>query len=1837
MENGYELNEDSIDTHLVLTLKNDIRKIFLFIKRSTNLGYRAECWQKVYDAAKFCWNVTSILSFLLCRLSIWCNRANIQKENDGKLEAKIKVSNKSPRKGLSTEMDTGTIQSRVCNISVLEIIDYLQQCTSRRALAEIAWSCWLMSADNILDLLSKIGYMDNDENTVAKFGYDTDVVNKQFEMFWRPDIMNRQLKVDWNWLHCFILKALEIVCRASKWESLIYLGLKTVGIFGKHWAPRILPFVIFGQNQIMKRLNEQKITKTTAGDINNLKPWEVDFRNPVSRSQMQLYSALYHYNDLQTKSDEAFRPNKNDISNELGENTLVISLTSKQFLEFINQIRTFKKVTHPWTQSTIVDTNEKSNFNWIDFTEQEGERKKSVQQKICMNEWLIPQSYLKDDQSNLKSKSEAELSLCNICVPLNSIILENELKEAERLHYSGIMSKLDQARLHQSLVRYQLLSFSQDETNQKKLNDSYKCKSVLDLIELSDSDYQWSRNLLFATNLGQGLGRKEYENLVDRTIKLYNEALELITAYNNNLHEMMVRFELLRVHLEVDQIKRATHQASLIVDILFGQKSMLDNFDHLLNNNDVENIMRRYSFKIIQRFGVSGCLLGALVMGLLSKDRLVTERQKCQRQIISAALFKLILHCCLPCAINDFDYYDNSLPTDSLKILKLDQIVTNYCFDLNFIVNVLQSTLDYLITHEHYAEAFPVVYLFNYIGKDLLNSTELEVKSKLLQIKCLIGIGALKQALLELCTVLQEHSNNNGTRDRNITLIDFSDSKMQDSLNTLLTCKVSKQAIYKWKFLLFCEIQLVRAKTCYEIAKSIPYLPKKTSIENIISSPNYSRNQVTKTSGRKTKNQETNIIRLIYEMDNQTSMNHSNLQTYLKDLLYICGSDICQIIINNIHDESSLYLDCPSLTLFVEAGILLAKLLTSQHQARSGSILMAYILKHLQMILTTMGSFGKCKSSNLSTKVDQNLLAQQDFLSLWFRCRAQLVRCQLCEVDSRRLLKELPITENYETPNENINLKSALDECKFIKSEKYWHEFSLLSNQLRFIRNKIRDEHKMEEITFTNKYGQLHTNEIICESDTIVREIFQNILTVNDDSVFMKLKERLNILQSLQNVFINELNNCGEDIRNVSLFQYAVSEIRLPLHKNWKNLIQIGLRISLILLSLGDIISMHSITPQTNCLEDNHQDCIRVLTLLDLKFGEIYQKALAVLGFCQYILNQLPPNSPCVESELMFVKGHLEMRMFLEGKIDWKSPSRSWIRSVCISAYVTGDKLFQHKTEIMLAYFWQLVSIQSKCQHLVINDEQQTMGDKPKMLSSKKQLGDMKSSEVVKVDDLLKKYTHSASICIWNILLMIDQFLSESKQSLSSMSFKSTEVRHPYGQSNRNKSITSKLTKVELHKLRNSKNDNIYQLEWPLMHQFDLVAQNCLDCIQVFSPDNSEYELMNLGKHSTLFDEPFDYMKNQIFVSQYWNSIFNQHSVDVNEGQLTSQKQELKKTDKIQLTIDTLKLYQSVLYENMLNTKQLCKGNEQNNSDCCPNNLQENQITNSLIGKLIIPISPVPYYSQDAEYWSQRFTSLQNHLHELSGPAETEISNNLCKVINTTHAWFDQQQSENENLIQSYVSPYTLNFEHKSLVSMENETKPKGSRLSKCLLIQTMNNFESDCSLNGCISVLISYFSPKAKLEAQIYQQRLILFDNTETFFKAIEQFNMMIVKYNATSALSEREKANSNIKGTVSKSSYPKAGDPENLNQFNQEFRNEFSSWLNSFDAILRNGRILNDTDKGEQFTYVIPNLTIQTIQPTDENFNTLKEIISWRYFGGSLVKSKLAEYITKLYRLVE
>ncbi|VDP57900.1 unnamed protein product [Schistosoma curassoni] len=496
-------------------------------------------------------------------------------------------------------------------------------------------------------------------------------------------------------------------------------------------------------------------------------------------------------------------------------------------------------------------------------------------------------------------------------------------------------------------------------------------------------------------------------------------------------------------------------------------------------------------------------------------------------------------------------------------------------------------------------------------------------------------------------------------------------------------------------------------------------------------------------------------------------------------------------------------------------------------------------------------------------------------------------------------------------------------------------------------------------------------------------------------------------------------------------------------------------------------------------------------------------------------------------------------------------------------------------------------------------------GIKLKISLSKKELEAISTNEIEGMDDSFDRFSQSVSLCIWNILLMIDQFLSQRRQCSSSTTLKSTGFLHPTELNNRNKSIIPKIPKSESPKRTNSALDKAFQDDLSVIHQFDLVGKKCLDSIRIILPGDDEYELINLIQPSNQFDGLFDYVKNRTLVSEYWDVVLNSTSMVSDENQLLiNQKYEWKKLKKIKLNMDILKLYESVLYENVLNIKQLFERNEQNikgpNVSNCQESQNEDCITKVSMQNVIIPISAVPYYSQDAEYWFQRFTSLQVHLYELNASIETETFGNLSNIIKTSFSWFNDHTPENENFIQSYISPYNMNFEPKSPIKIKNETRRGGSSLSKYLLMQTINNFENDSEFYNCLPILISCYSPKAKLEAHLYQQRLVLFDNSDEFFKMIDQFNKIVIKYSAANIFSERDKANINIKSTTLKSSSVKTNDKsldsENFNHSDLEFQN----------------------------------------QPIDEIFNSLKEIISWRYFGGSLIKGKFSEYITKLYRMI-
>lgn len=88
--------------------------------------------------------------------------------------------------------------------------------------------------------------------------------------------------------------------------------------------------------------------------------------------------------------------------------------------------------------------------------------------------------------------------------------------------------------------------------------------------------------------------------------------------------------------------------------------------------------------------------------------------------------------------------------------------------------------------------------------------------------------------------------------------------------------------------------------------------------------------------------------------------------------------------------------------------------------------------------------------------------------------------------------------------------------------------------------------------------------------------------------------------------------------------------------------------------------------------------------------------------------------------------------------------------------------------------------------------------------------------------------------------------------------------------------------------------------------------------------------------------------------------------------------------------------------------------------------------------------------------------------------------------------------------------------------------------------------------------------------EAHLYQQRLVLFDNSDEFFKMIDQFNKIVIKYSAVNIFSERDKANINIKSTTLKSSSVKTNDKsldsENFNHSDLEFQVSSHKGFNTY-----------------------------------------------------------------------
>ncbi|CAH8456785.1 unnamed protein product [Heterobilharzia americana] len=709
------------------------------------------------------------------------------------------------------------------------------------------------------------------------------------------------------------------------------------------------------------------------------------------------------------------------------------------------------------------------------------------------------------------------------------------------------------------------------------------------------------------------------------------------------------------------------------------------------------------------------------------------------------------------------------------------------------------------------------------------------------------------------------------------------------------------------------------------------------------------------------------------------------------------------------------------------------------------------------------------------------------------------------------------------------------------------------------------------------------------------------------------------------------------------MFQYSTHDVRLPLHKKWKILVQVGLRIALILISLGDVKYLDPKVQQLNLTETGNPDNLRLLKVLQSTSVEIYEAAHGVLCSIENVLRHLPPNNPCMESEILFLKGHLEMRLYLENKVDWKIPSQTWTRSICISAYITGDNFFQHRTQMMLVYFWQLVLIQERYQYLSsLNGKQEGDTQKTKTGSVKKDSQIDLSNGIFKSKGLTNTSVKSIILSIWNSATMIDAFLSESRHLCSSSSdAKSTYLSRSSGQNNNKKSIGSKSSKTEPSKLLDSKANKAFVQNLPAIHQFDLVAQKCLDSRAILAQDEIDYEMMNIDLKSKPIKRPIDYVRDQNEVNAYWNSLFVFSLKDQENREVTPEEKDWKRTVDVKLdhiNMDTIKLYQSILYENLLNIRQssnenkevfenLCKGNYDHKAS--KTQFENMELTSQFFKRdLLIPIIPLPYYSQHAEYWCQRFTSFQLYLHNMSRITESEGLTTVLNNTNTKFIWCHQttNDADYENSILLNIAPYKLQFEPQTQVRMGNEKKQRTNKLAQRLLVQMIDSLEQENSINKNLWLLIYYCQNKTKSEAQQYQFRLVSFQDKAVFFKAIEQFNKIMIKYAAANVLSDTEKVDASSKSTSLKISSvkqtEKSPDADSSNRSNQGFQSEFGQWLNEFDAILQSGKILHTSDvfekDSQKFIYVDPNPSVQRIKPSEEVFNGLKEIISWRYFGG-------------------
>ncbi|THD21412.1 hypothetical protein D915_007947 [Fasciola hepatica] len=830
------------------------------------------------------------------------------------------------------------------------------------------------------------------------------------------------------------------------------------------------------------------------------------------------------------------------------------------------------------------------------------------------------------------------------------------------------------------------------------------------------------------------------------------------------------------------------------------------------------------------------------------------------------------------------------------------------------------------------------------------------------------------------------------------------------------------------------------------------------------------------------------------------------------------------------------------------------------------------------------------------------------------RCRIEMIKCQLCELVVPIQLKNLFEITKPEEPSLEENIRTGLNEAQASEQLDYQIEMNILASKMIAKTNGSVDE----EMIYLQKALDLQQSQTSVWACTN-HEIFV-ALRVHDFTIIKCYQSSTvpdDITRVLRWLLENLLQLRNKMLQNLPFFYQRCAWFTVQdrsqvtatwqpdNEKLWHSLVQIQLRIALNLVLLAYKSELTQKDLSLSSLDEIGWD-----TTIGSDVKSLLQQALIAVNTIKSLARFIKLNNPYVGCEVELLRGHILMCMFLLNRDCWHEAWCAYSRAACIAAYVTGDTAMQHNAHLASAHLLHMVSLRADASG-------------PADLSIP--------------NNLIQQH-----IC--ELQEAVFQFTDVSKRRLSNADRKD----------NQSKPIR---TNTEQNKVKSPPNFRQLFLQFGKVHQFDLVAPLCLGAkITVYkTPLAQEMRNLNVSHPTELTCDP---RENTNRVCQHYLSIFTHPEPDVAvNAMVTDERNRLTS----QVCADIFAQYELILRKACLNidyTRLLEHLGQKGTVLADPGG--------NYIEDFAPIISPVPSYSLDVLYWSQRLESLHEkalswdlsqfsrllsglNVYELPLPTNVlgELYGTEENLANPSASTGRQSRTFARN---SAGFPEVYGYQPILGQIADKQTKRPRVEQSKpiekgSLLLQLIDDLLLGCTLatqRAHILITFKELRPKA---SPFFTSTLLVFPSRTDLFALINHFNGLYACIQSQAAedsepagdlyLRGEQRTKVTSKRTEKISSNMISGALDSTNE------NELIAWLDDLRGVFRAASTIEFRPVASAssvcYQKVPLELTDEKDFSLDPSLSTLAQfanLIARNHFGGSCPKGNFYDWCLKLMR---